>query len=149
MFYGLGSDGTVGANKNSIKIIGEETDNYAQGYFVYDSKKSGSMTVSHLRFGSQPIRSTYLIDKANFIGCHHWGFLERIDILKAAVPGATILINSPYDVDSVWENLPSKVQQQIIDKKLKVIHHQCYPSSPRKWHGGTELTPLCRCVSLL
>ncbi|BAY96900.1 pyruvate flavodoxin/ferredoxin oxidoreductase domain-containing protein [Tolypothrix tenuis PCC 7101] len=120
MFYGLGSDGTVGANKNSIKIIGEETDNYAQGYFVYDSKKSGSMTVSHLRFGPQPIRSTYLIDKANFIGCHHWGFLENIDILKAAIPGATILVNSPYNADTVWQHLPVKVQQQIIDKHLKL-----------------------------
>jgi pyruvate-ferredoxin/flavodoxin oxidoreductase len=120
MFYGLGSDGTVGANKNSIKIIGEETDNYAQGYFVYDSKKSGSMTVSHLRFGTEPIRSTYLIDKANFISCHHWGFLERIDILKAAVTGATLLLNSPYNADTVWENLPLKVQQQIIDKQLKL-----------------------------
>ncbi|MHC5736639.1 pyruvate:ferredoxin (flavodoxin) oxidoreductase [Nostoc sp.] len=120
MFYGLGADGTVGANKNSIKIIGEETDNYAQGYFVYDSKKSGSMTVSHLRFGKEPIRSTYLIDQANFIGCHHWGFLERIDILKAAIPGATLLLNSPYDADTVWEYLPVKVQQQIIDKHLKL-----------------------------
>ena len=120
MFYGLGADGTVGANKNSIKIIGEETDNYAQGYFVYDSKKSGSMTVSHLRFGKEPIRSTYLIDKANFIGCHHWGFLERIDILKAAIPGATLLLNSPYDADIVWEYLPLKVQQQIINKHLKL-----------------------------
>ncbi|MEH2146012.1 pyruvate:ferredoxin (flavodoxin) oxidoreductase [Nostoc sp.] len=120
MFYGLGADGTVGANKNSIKIIGEETDNYAQGYFVYDSKKSGSMTVSHLRFGKEPIRSTYLIDQANFIGCHHWGFLERIDVLKAAIPGATLLLNSPYDADSVWENLPLKVQQQIIEKHLKL-----------------------------
>ncbi|MEH2304109.1 pyruvate:ferredoxin (flavodoxin) oxidoreductase [Nostoc sp.] len=120
MFYGLGSDGTVGANKNSIKIIGEETDNYAQGYFVFDSKKSGSMTVSHLRFGKEPIRSTYLIDQANFIGCHHWGFLERIDILKAAIPGATLLLNSPYNADNVWENLPLKVQQQIIDKHLKL-----------------------------
>ncbi|MDZ8188752.1 MAG: pyruvate:ferredoxin (flavodoxin) oxidoreductase [Nostoc sp. ChiSLP02] len=120
MFYGLGSDGTVGANKNSIKIIGEETDNYAQGYFVYDSKKSGSMTVSHLRFGKEPIRSTYLIDQANFIGCHHWGFLERIDVLKAATFGATLLLNSPYNADSVWENLPLKVQQQIIEKQLKL-----------------------------
>ncbi|MBH8571669.1 pyruvate:ferredoxin (flavodoxin) oxidoreductase [Nostocaceae cyanobacterium CENA369] len=119
MFYGLGSDGTVGANKNSIKIIGEETDNYAQGYFVYDSKKSGSITVSHLRFGPQPIRSTYLIDQANFIGCHHWGFLEKIDVLKAAIPGGTLLLNSPYDADSVWEYLPLNVQQQIIDKHLK------------------------------
>ena len=119
MFYGLGSDGTVGANKNSIKIIGEETDNYAQGYFVYDSKKSGSMTVSHLRFGPQPIRSTYLIDEANFIGCHQWTFLETVDVLKNAVPGGTFLLNSPYDADTVWENLPGKVQQQIIDKQLK------------------------------
>jgi pyruvate-ferredoxin/flavodoxin oxidoreductase len=120
MFYGLGSDGTVGANKNSIKIIGEQTDNYAQGYFVYDSKKSGSMTVSHLRFGQQLIRSTYLIDKANFIGCHHWGFLERVDVLKAAVQGATLLLNSPHDADIVWEHLPVKVQQQIIVKQLKL-----------------------------
>jgi pyruvate-ferredoxin/flavodoxin oxidoreductase len=120
MFYGLGSDGTVGANKNSIKIIGEGTENNAQGYFVYDSKKSGSMTVSHLRFGTGKIRSTYLIDKANFIGCHHWGFVESIDILKAAAPGATLLLNSPYDADHVWENLPPKVQQQIIDKNLKI-----------------------------
>ncbi|MEH2332205.1 pyruvate:ferredoxin (flavodoxin) oxidoreductase [Nostoc sp.] len=120
MFYGLGADGTVGANKNSIKIIGEETDNYAQGYFVFDSKKSGSMTVSHLRFGKKPIRSTYLIDQANFIGCHHWGFLEGIDILKAAIPGATLLLNSPYNADTVWEYLPLKVQQQIIDKHLKL-----------------------------
>ena len=119
MFYGLGSDGTVGANKNSIKIIGEETDNYAQGYFVYDSKKSGSITVSHLRFGSQPIRSTYLIDQANFIGCHQWVFLERIDVLKAAVVGATFLLNSPYNADTVWEYLPVEVQEQIIRKQLK------------------------------
>ncbi len=120
MFYGLGSDGTVGANKNSIKIIGEQTDNNAQGYFVYDSKKSGSMTVSHLRFGQQLIRSTYLIDKANFIGCHHWEFLERVDVLKAAVSGATLLLNSPYNADIVWEHLPVKVQQQIIAKQLKL-----------------------------
>jgi pyruvate-ferredoxin/flavodoxin oxidoreductase len=119
MFYGLGSDGTVGANKNSIKIIGEETDNYAQGYFVYDSKKSGSITVSHLRFGLKPIRSTYLINQANFIGCHQWVFLERIDVLKAAVTGATFLLNSPYEADSVWEHLPAKVQDEIISKQLK------------------------------
>ena len=119
MFYGLGSDGTVGANKNSIKIIGEQTDNYAQGYFVYDSKKSGSITVSHLRFGNEPIRSTYLIDQANFIGCHHWIFLERLDVLKAAVPGAIFLLNSPYDTDT-WEHLPVEVQQQIVSKHLKL-----------------------------
>ena len=119
MFYGLGSDGTVGANKNTIKIIGEETDNNAQGYFVYDSKKSGSMTVSHLRFGPQTIRSTYLIDKANFIGCHQWVFLEKVDVLKSAVVGGTFLLNSHHDAEIVWEYLPSSVQAQIISKQLK------------------------------
>jgi pyruvate-ferredoxin/flavodoxin oxidoreductase len=119
MFYGLGSDGTVGANKNSIKIIGEETDNYAQGYFVYDSKKSGAVTVSHLRFGSQPIRSTYLIDRANFIGCHQWNFLEKLDILKQAANGATFLLNSPYGVDEVWDKLPIEIQEDILRKNLK------------------------------
>lgn len=119
MFYGLGADGTVGANKNSIKIIGEETDNYAQGYFVYDSKKSGSMTISHLRFGKKPIHSTYLISKANFIACHQFVFLEKIDVLKNAVKGATFLLNSPYSKDETWDKLPKQVQQEIIDKKLK------------------------------
>ncbi len=102
LFYGLGSDGTVGANKNSIKIIGEDTPNYAQGYFVYDSKKAGVMTVSHLRFGPQPIRSTYLVHKADFIACHLWAFMEKFDMLSAAVPGATFLINAPYPADEVW-----------------------------------------------
>ena len=95
MFYGLGSDGTVGANKNSIKIIGEDTDNYAQGYFVYDSKKAGAVTISHLRFGPKPIRSSYLISQASFVACHQFSFLERLDMLKAARPGATFLLNSP------------------------------------------------------
>ena len=124
LFYGLGADGTVGANKNSIKIIGEETENYAQGYFVYDSKKSGSITTSHLRFGNKPIRSSYLITKANFVACHQFSFLERIDMLKFAEPGATFLLNSPYDATEVWDKLPRLVQQQIISKKLKffVIH---------------------------
>jgi pyruvate-ferredoxin/flavodoxin oxidoreductase len=120
MFYGLGSDGTVGANKNSIKIIGEETDNYAQGYFVYDSKKSGSITVSHLRFGPDPIRSTYLIDRANFVGCHQWNFLEWLDVLQSAAVGATFLLNSPYAAAEVWDRLPLDVQEQIIRKQLKV-----------------------------
>ena len=120
MFYGLGSDGTVGANKNSIKIIGEETDNYAQGYFVYDSKKSGAVTVSHLRFGSQPIRSTYLIDRANFVGCHQWNFLEKLDVLKQAADEATFLLNSPYSVDEVWQQLPIEVQEEIVRKNLKL-----------------------------
>ncbi len=121
MFYGLGADGTVGANKNSIKIIGEETDNYAQGYFVYDSKKSGSTTVSHLRFGPAPIRSTYLIQQANFIGCHQWNFLERLDVLAAAAPGAVLLLNSPYPQAEVWDQMPIEVQEQIIRNQIKVF----------------------------
>jgi pyruvate-ferredoxin/flavodoxin oxidoreductase len=119
LFYGLGADGTVGANKNSIKIIGEETNNYAQGYFVYDSKKSGSMTISHLRFGPKPIHSTYLVNRANFIACHQFTFLEKVDVLKDAEPGAVFLLNSPYPADEVWDKLPRKAQQQIIDKKLR------------------------------
>jgi pyruvate-ferredoxin/flavodoxin oxidoreductase len=119
IFYGLGSDGTVSANKNSIKIIGEETRNYAQGYFVYDSKKAGSMTVSHLRFGKNPIRSTYLIDQANFVACHQFVFLEKFDMLRHALPGATFLLNSPYPADEVWDHLPRHVQEHILTKKLK------------------------------
>jgi pyruvate-ferredoxin/flavodoxin oxidoreductase len=119
IFYGLGSDGTVSANKNSIKIIGEETENYAQGYFVYDSKKSGSVTVSHLRFGKKPIHSTYLISKANFVACHQFGFLERFDVLGSAEPGSTFLLNSPYGPEDVWEHLPRTTQEHIFSKKLK------------------------------
>jgi len=119
LFYGLGADGTVGANKNSIKIIGEDTPNYAQGYFVYDSKKAGAVTVSHLRFGPRPIHSTYLIDKANFVACHQFVFLERQDMLRDAMPGATFLLNSPYGPEEVWDKLPRTVQQQIIDKHLR------------------------------
>ena len=117
MFYGLGADGTVGANKNSIKIIGENTDSYAQGYFVYDSKKSGAMTVSHLRFGPKPIRSTYLVSKANFVACHQWIFLERYDMLSALVPGGTFLLNSPFGADEVWDHLPRVVQEQLVAKR--------------------------------
>jgi len=119
IFYGLGSDGTVSANKNSIKIIGENTPFYAQAYFVYDSKKSGSVTVSHLRFGPKPIHSTYLITKANFIGCHQFGFLERYDVLKNADAGGIFLLNSPFGREEVWDKLPREVQKQIIDKELK------------------------------
>ncbi|HID84813.1 MAG TPA: pyruvate:ferredoxin (flavodoxin) oxidoreductase, partial [Anaerolineales bacterium] len=119
VFYGLGSDGTVSANKNSIKIIGTETDYYAQGYFVYDSKKAGAITVSHLRFGPKPIRSTYLISRANFVACHQFAFLERMDVLKEAEPGATFLLNSPYGPDEVWDHLPKTIQKEIIDKKLR------------------------------
>jgi len=119
LFYGLGSDGTVSANKNSIKIIGENTDNYAQGYFVYDSKKAGAVTVSHLRFGPQPIRSSYLLTQANFVACHHWIFLERYDVLKLIIPGGIFLLNSPYSADEVWDYLPQFIQEQIIEKKLR------------------------------
>ena len=119
LFYGLGADGTVGANKNSIKIIGEDTDNFAQGYFVYDSKKSGSLTTSHLRFGPKPIRSSYLISRASFVACHQFTFLERVNVLQNAEPGATFLLNSPFSADEVWDHLPRKTQQQILDKKLK------------------------------
>jgi pyruvate-ferredoxin/flavodoxin oxidoreductase len=119
IFFGLGADGTVGANKNSIKIIGEDTPNYAQGYFVYDSKKSGSITVSHLRFGPKPIRSAYLITKANFVACHQFGFLEKYEMVESAVPGATFLLNSIYGPDQVWEQLPREVQEQILQKQLK------------------------------
>ncbi len=128
MFYGLGSDGTVGANKNTIKIIGEETDLNAQGYFVYDSKKSGAVTVSHLRFGSQPIRATYLIgdNDANFIGCHQTIFLQRYDMLANAAKNAVFLLNSPELVEHVWASLPTKIQQQMIDKKIRFFVIDAY-----------------------
>lgn len=119
LFWGLGADGTVSANKNTIKIIGEETDNYAQGYFVYDSKKSGAMTVSHLRFGPRPIRSTYLLRSANFVAVHQFNFVERYDVLEAAEEGATFLLNSPFPASEVWDKLPRTVQQRLIDKRLK------------------------------
>jgi len=119
IFYGLGADGTVGANKNSIKIIGEDTPNYAQGYFVYDSRKSGAVTVSHLRFGAKPIKSIYLIDKADFIACHQFVFLEKYDMLKDAVEGATFLLNSPYGPDEVWDQIPRTIQEQIIGKRIR------------------------------
>jgi pyruvate-ferredoxin/flavodoxin oxidoreductase len=119
LFYGLGSDGTVGANKNSVKIVGEGTDQYAQGYFVYDSRKAGAVTVSHLRFGPRPIRSTYLIEQAGFVACHQFSFLERMDVLERAARGATFLLNSPYGPDEVWDQLPAEVQEQIIEKELR------------------------------
>jgi pyruvate-ferredoxin/flavodoxin oxidoreductase len=119
MFFGLGADGTVGANKNTIKIIGEDTDLNVQGYFVYDSKKSGSVTTSHLRFSKKPIRSTYLISRANFIGCHQFSFMERLDVLKAADPGSVFLLNSPFGPEEVWDNLPRSAQRVIVEKKLK------------------------------
>jgi len=120
MFYGLGSDGTVGANKNSIKIIGEETNNNAQAYFVYDSKKAGSMTTSHLRFGKKQIRAPYLVQEADFVACHNFSFLEKYDMLAKAKSGATFLLNAPFGPEEVWDNIPKEVQQQIIDKKMKM-----------------------------
>jgi pyruvate-ferredoxin/flavodoxin oxidoreductase len=119
LFYGLGSDGTVGANKNSIKIIGDNTPNYAQGYFVYDSKKSGSMTTSHLRFGPTPIRSSYLITQASFVACHNFSFLEKMDVLEAAMPGAVFLLNSPYTAAEVWDHLPKSTQEEMMKKKIE------------------------------
>jgi len=119
MFYGLGSDGTVGANKNTMKIISQDTDNFAQGYFVYDSKKAGSMTVSHVRFGKKYIRAPYTISKANFIGCHQFPFLEKYDVLSKAEDGAVFLLNSPYKAGEVWNHLPVEVQEVVIAKKLK------------------------------
>lgn len=145
VFYGLGSDGTVGANKNSVKIIGEGTDNYAQGYFVYDSKKSGSVTVSHLRFGKQPIRSTYLIDRANFVACHQFVFLEKFDMLKTAVEGATFLLNSPFSPEELWDRLPSSVQQQAIEKKLKLFTIDAYRVARETGMGGRINTIMQTC----
>ena len=120
LFFGLGADGTVGANKNTIKIIGENTDLYAQGYFVYDSKKSGARTVSHLRFGPKPIRAPYLISKADFIACHQFNFVEKVEMLEFAGEGATFLLNSPYSKEEVWDKLPGQLQKQLIDKKIKM-----------------------------
>jgi pyruvate-ferredoxin/flavodoxin oxidoreductase len=119
MFFGLGADGTVGANKNTIKIIGEDTNLNVQGYFVYDSKKSGSVTTSHLRFSKKPIHSTYLISSANFVGCHQFSFMERLDVLRAADPGSVFLLNSPFGPEEVWDNLPRSAQKTIVEKKLK------------------------------
>ncbi|MDY6985367.1 MAG: pyruvate:ferredoxin (flavodoxin) oxidoreductase [Candidatus Thermoplasmatota archaeon] len=129
VFYGLGSDGTVSANKNSIKIIGEETDNYAQGYFVYDSRKAGSLTTSHLRFGRDPISSPYLIQRANFIACHQFSFVERFDVLRTAEPGATFLLNSPYPADEVWDHLPITMQKEIIGKRLRFFVVDAYKTA--------------------
>ena len=145
MFYGLGSDGTVGANKNSIKIIGEETEFHAQGYFVYDSRKAGSVTISHLRFGPQPIHSTYLISQASFVACHQFSFLERLDVLQAAAPGATFLLNSQYGPDEVWDHLPRKVQQDIIRKKLRFYVIDGYAVAHETGMGGRINTIMQTC----
>ncbi len=141
LFYGLGSDGTVGANKNSIKIIGTETPNYAQGYFVYDSKKSGSMTTSHLRFGPNPIRSTYLITRASFVACHNFSFLEKINVLEPAMPGAVFLLNSPYSAAEIWDQLPKSAQEEILRKKIDFYVIDGYAVA-RKAGMGTRINTI-------
>ncbi|GIL18425.1 MAG: pyruvate-flavodoxin oxidoreductase [Oligoflexia bacterium] len=145
VFFGLGADGTVGANKNSIKIIGEETNNYAQGYFVYDSKKSGAMTISHLRFGPRDIRSSYLIKKANFVACHQWDFLEKYDVLDYAAAGGVVLFNSLYPVDQVWDHLSKQAQAQIIQKKLKVYTIDAFKVARETGMGGRINTVMQTC----
>jgi pyruvate-ferredoxin/flavodoxin oxidoreductase len=145
LFYGLGADGTVGANKNSIKIIGEDTENYAQGYFVYDSKKSGALTISHLRFGPKPIHSTYLISQASFVACHQFSFLERLDVLREAQPGATFLLNSLYGPDQVWDHLPKTVQRQIIEKRLKFYVIDAYKVAEQTGMGVRINTVMQTC----
>ncbi len=147
VFIGLGADGTVGANKNSIKIIGEETDNYAQGFFYYDSKKSGTLTQSHLRFGPQPIKAPYLIanNTANFVACHQFSFLERYDIVKFAQPGGVFLLNSIFSKEEVWDNLPVEVQQAIIDKKLKFYNINAYEVAEMTGMGSRVNTIMQTC----
>ncbi len=145
LFYGLGADGTVGANKNTIKIIGEETDNFAQGYFVYDSKKSGSTTVSHLRFGKKPIKSTYLISKANFIGVHQFTFLEKFDILEKMNEGGTFLLNTPFPKEEAWERLPKIYQQKIIDKKVNFYVIDAYEVAKNTGMGSRINTIMQTC----
>jgi pyruvate-ferredoxin/flavodoxin oxidoreductase len=136
VFYGLGADGTVGANKNSVKIIGEETDEDAQGYFVYDSKKSGAMTVSHLRFGPGPIRSSYLIKRASFVACHQFGFLERYPVLEPAARGAVFLLNAPHPPGEVWAHLPRSVREQIVDKEIRLFAIDAYAVARETGMGG-------------
>ncbi len=145
VFFGLGADGTVGANKNSIKIIGEETDNFAQGYFVYDSKKSGAITISHLRFGPRPIRSAYLVKAAHFVGCHQFVFLEKYDVLEYAAPGGVFLLNSPFAADQVWDELPRETQQQIIAKGLKFYVIDAYKVAEATGMGGRINTIMQTC----
>ena len=141
VFFGLGSDGTVGANKNSIKIIGEETSNFAQGYFVYDSKKAGAVTISHLRFGPNQIRSSYLVRQANFVACHQYEFMDKYDVTGFAAPGAVFLLNSPFPADTVWDEMPIEVQQEIIDKKLEFYVIDAY-SVGRDTGMGTRINTI-------
>jgi pyruvate-ferredoxin/flavodoxin oxidoreductase len=145
VFFGLGADGTVGANKNSIKIIGEDTDNYAQGYFVYDSKKSGSTTTSHLRFGPRPIHSCYLVYQANFVACHQWFFLEKFDVLERAAKGGTFLLNSVYGPNEVWDKLPRHIQAAVIEKQLKFYVIDGYKVASQTGMGARVNTIMQTC----
>ena len=145
LFYGLGSDGTVGANKNSIKIIGEETDLYAQGYFVYDSKKSGAVTISHLRFGPNPIHSPFLLKQADFVACHQWPFLERYGVVNYACQGGTLLLNSPFGPGDVWDHFSVEIQREIIAKKLKCFVIDAYPVAKATGMGGRINTIMQTC----
>jgi len=145
VFFGLGADGTVGANKNSIKIIGEETPNYAQGYFVYDSKKSGAVTISHLRFGPREIRSTYLIKRASFVACHQFEFLSKYDMLKYAKEGAVFLLNAPFPTEQVWDQLPKEVQEQIIARKLQFYAIDAYSVAKATGMGSRINTIMQTC----
>jgi pyruvate-ferredoxin/flavodoxin oxidoreductase len=145
VFYGLGADGTVGANKNSIKIVGQETDLFAQGYFVYDSKKSGAITISHLRTSKKPIRSAYLVSRANFVACHQFEFVDKIDVLECAAPGATFLLNAPFPAGEVWDHLPQEMQTQIIEKKLRFFSIDAYDLAKRAGMGTRINTIMQTC----
>src|SRR3954452_2959769 len=145
VFYGLGADGTVGANKNSIKIVGQETDLYAQGYFVYDSKKSGAVTVSHLRTSRRPIRSAYLVNQANFVACHQFEFVDKIDVLEYAAPGAAFLLNAPFAADQVWDHLPSEMQEQIIERRIRFFAIDAYELAKRAGMGTRINTIMQTC----
>jgi len=145
VFYGLGADGTVGANKNSIKIVGQETDLFAQGYFVYDSKKSGAVTVSHLRMSKRPIRSAYLVERAGFVGCHQFEFVDKIDMLEIAAPGAAFLLNAPFGAGDVWDRLPKEMQEQIIDKKIRLFAIDAYDLAKRAGMGNRINTIMQTC----
>jgi pyruvate-ferredoxin/flavodoxin oxidoreductase len=149
VFFGLGSDGTVSANKSSVKIIGENTPLYAQGYFVYDSKKAGSVTVSHLRFGPRPIHSTYLVSRANFVACHQFHFLQWMDMLSVAEPGALFLLNSPHGPDDVWDQLPQEVQQDILDKSLRLFVVDAYAVAREALLGARINTVMQTCFFAL
>ena len=145
LFYGLGADGTVGANKNSIKIVGQETELFAQGYFVYDSKKSGAITVSHLRTSKKPIRSAYLVNRAGFVACHQFEFVDKIDVLEHAAPGAAFLLNAPFPADEVWDQLPTEMQEQIVEKKLRFFAIDAYELAKRSGMGSRINTIMQTC----